>query len=247
MRLQRVLEFSFSLFKKDWRVVLPNVLNWVPFALLSLLILNGFNSVTSLIILKISPVEIFKNLLFYASLAIPLLLASLLISFFLSCAYCEIVRQAYSKRKISLVKSFKVGKKRFIPLFGTYVLAFVILLFFNLLLIPLIFLGIWGILLFLILIIFLNSIAFILYFEIPAVVVLENSSGISAIKKSVEIGRKNFWSLVFVIFLTFFIVGIVNSSLSQIPFVGLIVSLIGSLFLNAWIYMIPAVFYLEFR
>lgn len=247
MNLQRVLEFSFSLFKKDWRIVLPNVLSWIPSALINLLILYGLNSVFTLILLEISPVEIFKTILFYAFLVIPLLLASLFLGLFLQCVYCEIARQAYSGKKVSLVKSFEVGKNKFLSLFGTYLLAFVLLLFLNLILVPLIFFGNFGLIFFIIFAIILNFSAFILFYEIPATVVLENLSGMDAIKRSIDLGRKNFWSLVLIIFLAFFIVGIVNSSLSQIPYIGLIISNIGSLFLNAWIFMLPATFYLEFK
>jgi len=242
MSLEKVLEFSFNLFKKDLKIVLPNVLGLVPTALLSLIILQGFNSVTASLFAKNSGM-LLKSLLFYFSLGIIVAFSSILISLFLLCVYCEITRQAVKKKKISLVEYFEVGKNKFFKIFSTSLLAFVIVLLINFLFLPFIFLGGTGLLIFLILALIINFLAFIFFFEIPAVVVFENKEGIEAIKVSYEIGRKNFWQLLFSIILVFFIASFINSILSQIPLVGIILSAISGLFLNAWIYMLPATFY----
>lgn len=247
MSLEKVLEFSFSLFKKDLKIVLPNVLNLIPSALLSLIILQGFNSITTSLFIK-SKEMLLKSILFYLSLGIVVFIASILISIFLLCVYCDITRQAVKKKKISLVNAFEVGKSKFFKFLSTSLLAFVIVVLIEILFIPLIFLGAVGLLVIIILIVVTNLIAFVFFFEIPAVVVLEDKEGIEAIRTSYEIGRKKFWSLILALFLVLFISGIVNSALSQIPFIGIIITSIAGLFLNTWIEMLPTTFYFfEFK
>ncbi|MFH7882384.1 MAG: hypothetical protein QW140_01520, partial [Candidatus Aenigmatarchaeota archaeon] len=141
-----------------------------------------------------------------------------------------------------------VGKSKFFKLLSTYLLAFVIVILIEILFIPLIFLGTVGLLVIIILLVVTNLIAFVFFFEIPAVVVLEDKKGIEAIRTSYEIGRKKFWSLIFALFLVLFISGIINSALSQTPFIGVIITSITGLFLNTWTRMLPTTFYFfEFK
>lgn len=97
-----------------------------------------------------------------------------------------------------------------------------------------------------------------LLYEAVPLVMLENLGGLDAIKRSVDIGRKNFWKLVWLITVFWFAVGIVyfaewivaaifgvlGHAVGVIASVAL--SLLVAAFVVAWSYALQIVFYKEF-
>lgn len=264
MSMDKVLEFTFGLFKKEPKIVLPNILEWVPTALFLALILHGAWTFSKFLSLeRIQQLlgtalfwELVKTALVYVVIGIPILILFIIISILLDCVYSDITRQAYSKKKIFLTKAFSVAKSRFLSLLWTYFLQFLIVVlilsaFFGLgLFLIVIRIGIIGFI-GLILLIILGAItvllAFVFFYETPAIVVLENKSGLEAIRRSYSIARNNFWSLVAVMLIVFIVTGLVTSGLASIPYVGLIISSLAGLFLSTWNSMIPALFYYEYE
>ena len=241
MSVEKVFDFIFGLFRKDLKVILPSTLSLVPTALLSLIILQGFTSVFSSI-MSMNAAQVLNSLLFYIPLAFIIFLFSILIHFFLLAVYSDIVKQAI-KGKVNLINSFETGKKEFWKIFSTYFLAFIFLIGINVIILPLLFLGPLGIILFLILLFLINFLVYLFLFEIPPLIVFEGKSGIDAMKRSFEIGKSKFWNLLFIIFFFGLIYFSVNSALSSVPFIGILLLSISSLFLNSFYLMLPAAFY----
>jgi hypothetical protein len=257
MSIEKVLEFSFGLFKRDPKVVLPNVLNWIPFALLYMLLLQGANVFSKGVSLETFQqilsnralfMKLIDRILFYVAMGISIVIASVIISLILLCVYSDITRQAYTKKKISLTKAFSVAKSKFLSLLWTCFLEFLIVILTLLLLIPLAFIdGIVGII-FTITAGFVVVFLYIIFFyETPAVVVFENKSGLEAIKRSYIIAKRNFWSLTVIVLIVGIIVNIILRSLASIPYVGFILYNAAKLFLDTWRLMIPSLFYYEYE
>ena len=257
MGLEKVLEHSFGLFKKDIRVVLPSVLNLIPSALFSIILLSAIASLEQWMnIQSLEKVlentnllwQIIKTVLFYVAISIPVFIFMVLISIFLVCVYSDITRQSYRRGKILLIQSFSVAKSRFVPLLWTYFLELLItFLALGALLVLGLFGGVVGIILAFLVGIIMIFFFLIFFYETPAVVVLENTSGLEAIRRSYQIGRHNFLSLLAVILIVGIILNTVVSGLSAVPYVGIILSNLAMLFLNTWNYMIPNVFYYEYE
>jgi hypothetical protein len=257
VRIEKVLEFSFGLFKRDPKIVLPNVLNWIPSALLTMLILRAASVIAKWASLETFGqilsnrtlfLEMINMILVYIVVAIPVIIASFIVSLILTCVYSDITRQAYTKRKVLLTQAFSVAKSRFLPLLWTYFLEFVIVaLTFG----ALICLGFIGGIVGIISAIVVGGIVILLavffFYETPAIVVLENKSGLEAIKRSCFIARHNFWSLVIIILIVSIIITTVRSGLDSVPYIGFILSGVAELFLNTWKLMIPALFYYEYE
>jgi hypothetical protein len=257
MSIEKVLEFSFGLFKRDPKVVLPNVLNWIPLALLYMLLLQGANVFSKWVNLEIFQqilsnrilfMDVIDRILFYVVIGIPIVIASVIISLILLCVYSEITRQAYTKKKILLTEAFSVAKSKFLPLLWTYFLEFLIVILTFLLLIPLAFIGgIVGII-FTITAGFVVIFLYIIFFyETPAIVVFENKSGLEAIKRSYIIAKRNFWSLAIIVLIVGITVNIVLGSLASVPYIGLVLYNLAELFLDTWKSMIPSLFYYEYE
>jgi len=256
MSIEKVLEYSFGLFKRDIKVVLPNVLSWIPSALLSLILFQATSTLGKMVSLETFEKiftdvnllwQIIQTVLVYVMISIPVFILSAVISIFLYCAYSDITRQSLKRQQISLASSFAVAKTKFWPLAWTYTVEFLIgLLVFGTLLA----LGIFGGLIGIALAIFAGVIALFLmimfFYETPAIVVLENRSGWEAVKRSYEIGRKNLGSLFIVVLIVGLISGVVTNGMASIPYFGLVISNLALLFLDAWKYMIPNLFYYEY-
>lgn len=89
----------------------------------------------------------------------------------------------------------------------------------------------------------------ILFYQARVVVVLENCGVIDALKRSIDIGVKNFLTLLlFLIFVGIVsgMVGFVISLLGSIPIIGIIIRIVGELLLGVWGSMIPTMFYFEY-
>jgi len=106
-----------------------------------------------------------------------------------------------------------------------------------------------GVLAFFILLVIAGVIMSVLFYQATVVVVLENIGVIAALKRSYNIGKNNFVTIL--LFLIF--VGIVTTILSvvialfgAIPILGVIIRLAGDVLLGVWGSMIPAMFYFEY-
>lgn len=258
MAIEKVLEHTLDLVRRERKVVLPIVLIWIPYALFAIIALQAVFSVEQYMSLEgmqeiltdsVLLWQVIESLLPYIAVSVPVIVLSFSISVFLSCVYAEITRQSYTQHRVSLSQSFSVAKSRFLSLLWTYIVEFLIMVLVFVALIALGVLGgtIGGIVL-AALIGIVSLVLFNLFFyETPAIVVLEGKGGLEAVKRSYEIGRRNLGSLFVVLLIVGIIAGTVKGGLGQIPYVGSILSTLSMLFLNTWYYMIPNVFYYEYE
>lgn len=262
MTFERVIEFGFRLAGKKPKILLPNILSWIPTTLFYVLIMNGLSKTTEWLGNDFSQILIdpklmlglLVNLLSHVMLAIPIVILGILIHLFLTCVYAETGKTAYSGRKIRLNKIFSSSIPKILPLFWTYFLTSLSLIGIILGLVLISGIGfvinpIFGIvfmMIFGILGIIISAFAVVIFWLIPAIVVIEKKKGIEAIKKTYRIGRKNIWSALAIIIILAISVSLINSVLSTIPSVGFLLFLLGKLFLDAWIMLAPASFYYEY-
>ncbi len=268
MSVGKVLEFGFSLIRNEPKIVLPAVLNWLPHVLLLILSFQFFTSIKE--ILNLYTLEqlskdtnliwkILPSILPYILATIPVAIISLFIYLLLMCIYSDIIRQAYTHKNISLVRAFLIAKLWFLSILRTYLIGFAILLGIGAIIILIIGgLSIWilskGIVysvFWMIFCIFIGiasvMVILTLFYEIPAVVVVENKSGLEAILRSLNIGKRNFWQLLSVILVAIFFTIFIKNTLSYVPYVGTLLDNLAGLILTAWNLMIPAVFYYEYE
>ncbi len=102
---------------------------------------------------------------------------------------------------------------------------------------------------FLVLLIIVMVVVSIFLYQANVVVVLEKRSATDALNRSIEIGKKNFFSillffiLIFILSLIFFII---FGLLSRIPIIGVVILLVAEMFFSAWVAMLPTMFYFEY-
>ena len=266
MTIGKVLKFGPWLMRKEPKIIIANTLNWIPAALMMMLLaqavidLTGFaDSVASAeavgAVADISLVyELFAIIAKYIVVAIPLIIARWLVDAFLRCTYVDITRQAYSKNSISLGDAFSAAKSRFLSLLWTNVVQALLILIVVagiviVSLIPAVFFGGLVVMLLpigaiLLVVAVLLAVAFM--YEVPAVVVIENRSGLDAVRRSYEITRANIWRAFAVMFVLSVVIGVVNNVVQRVPYVDSILLLFAGLFLGTWRDMTPAVFYYEY-
>ncbi len=97
-----------------------------------------------------------------------------------------------------------------------------------------------------------------LLYEAVPLVMLEDVGGVAAIKESVGMGRKNFWNIIWLLavfgialFVISFVQGLATAIFGLFGAVGaslggLAVALLVGAFVNAWLYVLPVIFYKDF-
>lgn len=269
MVIERILESSFSLFKKYPKIVLPNVLLWIPTALFSLLMFHGIFRFSSILnweyILSVADnpttlksifFRILKDLLVYGIFTIPIFILSVVINLFNICVYSDIVNQVYLGHKIMLVNAFFKAKSKIVSLSWTYFLEILITLavFFVFVLVGIIgeaflilarleIMALFGIIFMLLGLLIIAIMVIVFFYEVPVIVVVENKSGLNALKRSSEIGRQYFWSIIIIIIILIISTFIIRFSIRNIPHIGFILVYPINLFLTAWVWMTPALLY----
>lgn len=233
--------------KKEPKVLLPSILILLPGLLVGLLVLKGISDIENFIY-DSSIGNIGFLILPYILFGTPIILSSIGIYLFLSCVYPYIVFQFNSTKHISLKAAFKAGLSRLLPLVWTYFLEFLVGISVAVLILAIsvilsIFIWQWFFLIGVIILIISVFIILIYFFETTAIVVIENKSGMKAIKRSFQIGKRHFWLLLLLLFVVNFVYFGV-SMLSYIPYVGFIVSNLIFMFTNTWIMSLPAIFYI---
>ncbi len=256
MSLEKVLGFSFDLARREPKILLPNILRLViAFATLAL----GAGYIASLQSLAQTESPSFGEMTdilvpYFTSLA-PVIIASVVVTVFLSGVYIDIVRQARSRKNIVLNNAFSVGKSKFLPILWTgFLESLIILALFPGLFLASLSAGIFvgGVASVVILfggivasmVLFLLSLVF--FYEVPAVVVLENLSGLDALRRSYKIARKHFWQMVLAMLIIGISTSLVTFAFNSVPYVGIILTSLAGLFLTAWQEMTPAAFYYEY-
>jgi hypothetical protein len=255
MTIEKVLGFTFDLFKKEPKIVLPNVLTWIPAALLSLLILHAilrfgsFLSWQSVQTLETKALwGILREIFVYVIIAIPIFILLVITNLLIISIYSDITKQFYTRRRISLIDAFSTAKLRMVSLLWTYFLESLILIgaIAGLLIVGM-FMGVIGFILSFIVAIVVSILAIVFFFETPAIVVVERKSGLKAIARSYEIGKRYFWSMFAVVLILTLCIGIVNVVMNSIPVVGRALFNLVNLFLATWIWITPASFYFEYE
>jgi len=132
MVVEEVIGHPLRLMMKQPKIVLPNVLSWIPTALINLIIILA---VADLIPYAgeftggYSPdmlIRIISIILPYILAIIPVIILSFLISVFIQGVYPSIIKQSFAK-KVDLAVAFSVAKKRFWSMLWTQlIVAFLI-------------------------------------------------------------------------------------------------------------------------
>jgi hypothetical protein len=256
MSVENVIRFGIETLRKYPKIALPNVLSWITSALMSAIIVLALGDVGSAI--GATPLDqaianeallgsIISIAITYFIIALPVIALSFVINVFLFCVYSDIARQAHAGRGILVTKSFSAARGKLLPMTWTFVVgtALMLLVFSAVFALGLLggALGI-GISIITIAIIALLSLPF--FYEIPAIVVLENKRGIEAVKRSFGMARGNLGPLYFVMLIIGIATGIVNSVVGGIPYAGAMLIYIVDIFLSAWALMTPVAFYYEY-
>ena len=115
----------------------------------------------------------------------------------------------------------------------------------------------WGVALTVLFLLVALALAPLLYEAVP-LVMLEDASGINAVRKSVRMGRSNFWNIAWLIAFFAIIYGLIVAGQDAVIFVlsflgmlagsvvGLVVWLLVSAFITAWFYALPVIFYEDY-
>lgn len=235
-----IIEYSFSLLKNRPKVLLPQVLGWIPAAFFGVIFYFAFldamkagfsNPATTVISLMVK----------YAAPLVAAVILSYLVTAYIQVVYPDIVRQAFAGKNISLVRAFAAAKSRFWSMVWTDFLVMMLLI-----------LGILGIAgitaLFSMLppalsgvsslVLIIAVLAVVVYivpgfYMLSTAVTLENLSGLNAIKRSFALaeGRKlSIWGVVFLIVMFSFAISFIQS----IPVVGIFLALPANAIIMAW-------------
>lgn len=267
MGIGQVIGFGLKLFGKESKVVLPQVLNLIPTAILNFLFLHAtlrYNEMISAETIFKSLMDLnafwdfLRTLVVYILFAVPVIILAGFISILLMCVYADIVRQSYRKKNIMLIEAFKNGLPRVFPLILTFILEFliVILVFGGLISIFVVsslvssisqilstVLGSLGVALGVIAIL-----SFILFFyETSAIVVIEKKQGMEAIKRSYQVARRGTFSLLVILLIVGLVSFAVAGSFKDIRYIGIILNTVLGLFVGFWTSVIPGAFYFEYE
>lgn len=278
MGIGDIFGYTFYIVKNNPRVILPYLICTILVGSIVLyLVLGGLETIYGPSLFSMpqmqAPFSGAQAMQFYEGvlpvliliLLIPLFIASLLVGI-----YVSVADQGYRKKGISLSAAFQVAKSNYVNLLFTSLLVviiwiIVISIMAAIFLLPIIVIGaglgtvLWlalGALVFLAVVILLS----ILLYEAFTVVILENLGAISAVKRSIEIGKRNMSTIFFVfvigavitigyaIVIGLLAVGIEGAfALAHQLIFGIVISQAINFILasgmSAWLAMIPVGFY----
>ncbi len=238
-----VIEYSFSLIRKHPKIILPQVLNWVNTAIITVLAYFALADFSSLLTNQgLSAYQGFLQLFYnyLAPFALALILM-LLTAVYVQSVQANIVKQAFSGKSIALNKAFSDGKEGFLRLLWSFIVLFGIvlgILFLIIILYVIAFLAHPVVVAVFSIIMILAGIAALLYFLpgiflIVPVSVLEKKSGFGAIKRSCQLskGRKlTIWAIMILLLLFMFAISLITA----IPVAGTVLVLPVYAFINTW-------------
>ncbi len=213
----------------------------------------------------------------FVPLVLGILIVALIGGAFMQGMYIDLARQGLSGKTISLGGAWDTAKNRALKLIALNIL--ILIIYAVVILILVFITGVPGVinnvmstyassfasgtspgistfvslvasvLAFFILLVIAVVIMSVMFYQAPVVVILEDAGVIEALKRSIDIGKKNFVTIL----VFFIIVGIVSTILSivisllgLIPYLGIIIRLAGDVLLGVWAAMIPAMFYFEY-
>jgi hypothetical protein len=242
-----VIEYSFSLMKRQPKILLPQVLSWIGTVIVSALV---YFALLDLISMGANMQTFLFLINKYLGLFIGAFTISMLLMVYVQSIYVEIVKQAFSKKRIMLNEAFSAGWKAFFRLLWTNIVFVVLVLGIVVAVVALVLIGsaispIVGTIF--LLVAMIAGLAGIVYalpglFLFSSVVVLEKASGLKAIRRSFRLsnGRKlSIW----VIFILLGIFGIALSFIAYIPVIGIILTLPIYAITYTWSFVAPTVFY----
>ena len=248
-----VLEYSFSLMKKQPKILLPQVLIWIGMAAMSAMLYFALLDAVSLVSGPENPgfLQIFLFLINrYLGLFIGVVTALTLLSIYVQSIYVDIVRQVFSRKRIMLNDAFSAGWKGFFRLLWTNIVFMLLVLGIVVAVVALMLIGyaispIVGIIfLFVVIVAGLAGIIYALpgLFLFSTVVVIEKMSGLKAIRRSFQLsnGRKlSIW----IIFILLGVFSFAISFIAYIPVIGTILTLPIYAITYTWSFTVPTVFY----
>jgi hypothetical protein len=240
-----IVKYSFNIIRKKPKIILPQLLSFIPLFLFA--VLFDFASGDFIELVPGTSQEGFTNVVIkYFVPSVAIFIISALVTVFINGVYPEIIRHAFYQKDVVLSAALNKSKARFRSMLWThYVLLMLLLaplvaagfaLALIALLVPLIFL-----------LFAIGAIIAIVYvvpgiYMLSTVVVLENLSGIEAIKRSFALSRGRMLSIWGAILL----IGIFSIGLYMLillPMIGVLLYLPVVLFAAAWGISTPSVYY----
>lgn len=250
----QTIDFSIWLFKKEPKIILPNLLSLIPAAIFWSLGLYGFSRLTTLDFSRIPNMDeliriLTPDIATYGAGIVLMLLLSAVLSALLQCVYADIISQAYRRKSIQISRALSDAKGRVMPLLFTYFLQGVIYLGFALAGLALVAVT-KNFFVFLLVSAFLAVLfvlLFMLFWLTPPLVAIENLDGFRAIETSNGIIRQNFWEASFVVIISTFVTLSGASVGGGLPYVGTLAYTLLAVILGAWAMTLPAIFLCNYR
>ncbi len=244
----KVLEYSAGLIKKNPKILLPSMLSLIPIALFYLLFaaaakeFSAYN-IDMLKALLLNIPMLLKVVMPYLLALLAIFIVSVAIGIFVKAVYPTIVQQSFTKKPLLLSYAFSATRKRFLPLLWTYFLLVVLAIAAMLPIILLMALGIPGIVLGIFAVFALLIIIIMAVWVLDAVVVLENVSGIEALRRSFDITKRFFWEAMGLLIILSVISFVISLSFSSVPEIGYILQIIASLLVSSASEICQSTFY----
>ncbi|MBI2971659.1 MAG: hypothetical protein HYY37_04555 [Candidatus Aenigmarchaeota archaeon] len=244
-----VMEYAARIIRRYPKVVLPQVLAWIPTALFSLLFASGMAAFAKHFTMR-SFTEALSNMQATLNAVMPYLAAfaalmvfAVLVNTFINAAYPPLVQQAIRRKPVMLSAAFGTARERFLSLLWAYFLLITLVLVACVPLVLLMLAGPLGVITAVIGIVALVFVAVLGSWQLEPVVVIERQGGIQALRRSFGIARHAFWQALGVIALVVVIIMVVAAAFEAIPQVGYLLSLVAALFTSALAAITKTVFY----
>lgn len=248
-----IVEQSVTIIKKNPKTALPYTLSWIPAAMLNLIVLiaamdlSGYLTPENIILTLRNIPLILKLIVPYLLASVPVIILMILVSIFLEAVYPFLVQQYFLKKRVLISVAFSPAKSRFLPLLWSYTLLFLLLIVAFIPLVFLLFAGLFGLLLAVIGFFIIGITAALAYWLLNTVVVLENLSGLKAIRRSFDISKRFFLQTVALVTILSIILIVVSLSFGSVPKIGFILSMIASLFTYSLFTISRTVFYYNYE
>lgn len=237
-----IIENSFGIIRKQPKVLLPYVINLIPAILITGMLYFFIQDMLPLIAGEYSTELVYSLLAKYAIPFVVFMLISFLIGAFVSGFYPDMARQAFTKRSIMLSESLAVAKKKFGAILWTSTILILLIMPVSAAWFVLLFVPVIGIFLFLVASVVILSAAIPGLYMIMPVVVLENLSGLAAIKRSFALARNRKLSI-WGINIVMGIIAVVLHFLEYVPYLGLVLSPLIAMFLVSWMMLAVTTYY----
>lgn len=261
---------SFGILRKNPGILIPVFLVYLAITIIGILavIITGIypaGSIPAILGFHISTYFYHVLLLHVSSTSIvPFLalitLASIvlgLVQLLLGGMYVSIGEQFYKKSKISIRAAFARAKTKYLDMLGAGILLLGMSLLAGLILGAILYLGIksletsfsWGayltVIIFGIIAAITAIVLAVVFFQTTVIIIVENKGPVPSIMRSIEIGKKNFFSIL-ALYIAVAIIYLILSLFALIPVLGIIIQFLGSASLGVIAILLQPGFYFNY-